>query len=420
MIISILTGGSRGDVQPYIALGKGLQKAGYGVKLIASDDFEVLVKESGLEFASTGFSVKSVLDSDEWRATAEKGNFLTIVSKMQKEMKRQAQTLASSLPDLLEGTDYMLTGVGGLGGGFSLAEKLNIPYIQAYVFPITPTTAYASPLTPNLPFGTVLNPFSFRVLRQMLWMSTRSADVETRRIFSMKKSPLLAPFGKLEKQPTIYGYSQHILPAPADWRSNHHVTGYWFLDESSDWTPPADFIDFMNAGEKPVYIGFGSMLNKNPEQVAEIVLDALEMSGQRGVISSGWGGISQSDLPETVHMISSMPHSWLFPRMKAVVHHGGAGTTAAGVRAGVPSIIVPFMGDQGFWGRKLADLGVGTQPIPRKQLTTNRLAHAIEQAVSDTIMQQKASELGAKIHNEDGIANAVNIINEIIGQPTAM
>ncbi len=415
MMIAIVTGGSRGDVQPYIALGKGLKEAGYQVKLIASQDFETLVTDAGLTFCSTGFSVESVLRRDDWRAVTERGNFLQIVSKMQQEMKHHSRNLAKIMPDFLQGTDWIITGVAGLGGAFSIAEKLNIPVIQAYVFPVTPTREYASPLTPRLPLGTFLNSPSFRVLQQMLWQSTRSADVETRRILAMEKASFWGPFQKFHRQraPIIYGYSRHVVPKPADWDTHHHVTGYWFLNEASHWTPPPEFVEFLNNGEAPVYIGFGSMVNKNPQQVVETVIEALTISGQRGVLAAGWDGIQQGDLPDNIYMISSMPHDWLFPRMKAVVHHGGAGTTATGLRAGVPSIIVPFMGDQAFWGHRIAALGVAPQPIPRNQLTAQRLGLAIEQALSDVNMQQKARDLGGKIREEGGITNAVDIVNRI-------
>jgi sterol 3beta-glucosyltransferase len=171
---------------------------------------------------------------------------------------------------------------------------------------------------------------------------------------------------------------------------------------------------FLDGGPPPVYIGFGSMGGRNPEQAGAIALEALAQSGQRGIVASGWGGIKTSDVPANVHLISAIPHRWLFPRMAAVVHHGGAGTTAAGLAAGVPNIIVPFMGDQPFWGKRVADLGVGPAPIARKQLTTQRLAEAIKQATSDAVMRQRAHDLGQKICAEDGVANAVEFVGRFL------
>jgi sterol 3beta-glucosyltransferase len=172
-------------------------------------------------------------------------------------------------------------------------------------------------------------------------------------------------------------------------------------------------IDFIDAGSPPIYIGFGSMSSRNPLEVANLVVKALELSKQRGIILSGWGGLQKADLPESVFIVDSVPFSWLFPRVGAVVHHGGAGTTAFVLRTGIPSIIVPFFADQPFWGHLVAKLGVGPKPIPRKKLTAKRLANAIDLAIADQMMRQHAADLGSKIKAEDGIQRAAKIIQQI-------
>jgi sterol 3beta-glucosyltransferase len=413
MNISIIAGGTRGDVQPYIALGKGLKDAGYSVRVLTSDDFETLVTSAGLEFRSTGTSIEAMLQSPEWRKVTEGGNFLAILSRMTSEMKRRAHELTRNLPQLYEGTELIITGMGGMGGTFSIAEKRGIPVILAYPFPFTPTSAFASPIMPRS-LGGMLNRLSFHAMRQAFWQSTRIGDTTVRKELGMPKASFWGPFRALKQKqtPVLYGYSPHVLPRPDDWDADTTITGYWFLDAAADWTPPAGLTDFLSAGKPPVYIGFGSMGSKSPEEVTHTTLKALALSGQRGVLASGWGGMSQADLSETVHMIASAPHSWLFPQMAAVVHHGGAGTTAAGLRAGVPSIIVPFFGDQPFWGRRVAKLGVGPNPIPRQRLTAERLAEAITQSVSDQAMRQRAADLGAKIRAEDGVGQAVSVIQQ--------
>jgi UDP:flavonoid glycosyltransferase YjiC (YdhE family) len=208
----------------------------------------------------------------------------------------------------------------------------------------------------------------------------------------------------------LYGFSHAVIPPAADWGANVHVTGYWFLDRSESWTPPPALADFLAAGPPPVYLGFGSMSTQKPRETADLVLAALSKAGQRGIILSGWGGMTASDLPGTVFPLASAPFTWLFPRMAAVAHHGGAGTTAQGLRAGVPSIVIPFFGDQPFWGARVRALGAGPAPIPRKKLTVERLAEAIEQAVSDQGMRAKAAAIGAKIRAEDGVACAAQIV----------
>ncbi len=417
MKISVIASGSRGDVQPYVALGTGLKMAGHEVRIVTSDDFVRLVEEAGLEFCSMGHGVEALLQGEEWRSVTEGGNFLTILAQMNREMKKHADRMAQQMPTLIEGSDLVLGGVGGLGGAFAAAEKVGIPILQAYLFPLTPTNAFSAPLTPTLPLAALNRP-SFALMRLALWQTVQQPDAVTRKLLGMARTPFWGPFGDLTKRriPTLYGYSCHVLPKPADWDERTHVTGYWFLDAPATWTPPADLLAFLDAGAPPVYIGFGSMGSRNPQEAADMALRALEQSGQRGVIASGWGGLHKEDLPSNVYMLSSIPHSWLFPRIAAVVHHGGAGTTAAGLRAGVPSIVIPFMGDQPFWGHQVARLGVGSAPIPRKKLTAEALAKAITQTVTDEGLRKRAAELGEKIRTEDGVANAVELVGRYAGQ----
>jgi UDP:flavonoid glycosyltransferase YjiC (YdhE family) len=217
--------------------------------------------------------------------------------------------------------------------------------------------------------------------------------------------------------PVLYGFSPSVLPPPPDWSSEVHVTGYWFLDPPEDWTPPSRLVAFLEAGPPPLYIGFGSMGSRDPQKTSQLVLEALAPAKQRAVILSGWGGLETADLPAHAIAVDSVPFSWLFPRCAAVVHHGGAGTTAAGLRAGVPSVVIPFFGDQPFWGRHVAELGVGPAPIPRRKLTAERLARTIEIAVGDAGMRRRAAELGTAIRAEDGVAQAVALVTALPQRP---
>jgi sterol 3beta-glucosyltransferase len=412
MKMTLVTAGSRGDVQPYIALGKGLKEAGHDVTVLATDDFEDLTTEAGLTFHSTGVSVQAIMQNDEWQDRMESGNFLAIQMQMREELKRFASKMTPAMIDGCTGADLVIGGLGGIAGGFSVAEKLGIPIVEAHVLPIVPTGEFPSPITPGLRFGSLVNRLSFHVARQVMWHSFRVADVTTREHLNMESASFWGPYRSLNQRqiPALYGYSRHVLPRPADWSDRHHITGYWFLDAAGDWSPPDELLNFLEAGLPPVYIGFGSMRSENPKAAGRIALEALEKSGQRGVIASGWGGLTSDTLPDNVFAVGSLPHSWLFPQMAAVVHHGGAGTTAAGLRAGVPSILVPFMGDQPFWGKRVHEMGAGTEPIPRKQLTADNLADAITEAVSNRTMQQKAAALGQNIEREDGVSQAVQLI----------
>ncbi len=414
MRIVLIAPGSRGDVQPYIALGKGLQNAGHTVRLVSHSNFESLVTSYGLEFWSFGNDVKDAVETSEMRELTEKGNFLLLIAKMAKEAQREALRFAEGGLRAAQGMDLVLAGIGGLYIGTAIAEKADIPLVQAYVVPFTPTRELSSVLTPKLP--TFLNRFSHQLTRQLMWQGFRSADtIARKKVLNIPAAPLLGPYNSKSTQdmPILYGFSSSVIPAPSDWIGNTHITGYWFLEEADDWQPPTALVDFLRSGAPPVYIGFGSMSNRNPEQTADLVIQALVQTNQRAILLSGWSGLQKADLPESIFMIDSVPHSWLFPRVSAVVHHGGASTTAAGLHAGVPSVIIPFFGDQPFWGQRIADLGVGSKPIPRKKLSAERLAHAIREVVTNEVMRQRAAELGKKIQTENGIKSAVEIIEQL-------
>jgi len=414
MRIAIIAPGSRGDVQPYIALGKGLQNAGHYVRLVSHSNFEPLIQSYGLEFWSFGNDVQEAVENSEMRELTEKGNFLLLMAKMAKEAQREALRFAEGGLLAAQGMDIVLVGIGGVFIGTAIAEKLELPLVQAYVFPFTPTREFSSVLTPKLP--KVLNRFSHQIARQLMWQGFRSADtIARKKVLNLPAAPFLGPFGSKSTQnmPILYGFSPSVIPSPSDWNDNTHITGYWFVEEADDWQPPAALLDFLQLGSPPVYIGFGSMSSRNPEQTADLIIQALERTNQRAILLSGWSGLQKENVPDSIFMIDSVPHSWLFPRVSAVIHHGGASTTAAGLRAGVPSVVIPFFGDQPFWGQRVADLGVGTKPIPRKRLTAERLADAIHEAVTDETIRQRAAELGKQIQAENGIESAAEIISQL-------
>jgi sterol 3beta-glucosyltransferase len=415
MRIAIIAMGSRGDVQPYLALGKGLKAAGHFVRLITHENFEHLVTSHGLEFCPVKGNVQEVVESPEIRKLLEQGNFLAINKYTAKIVQDISIDWARDGLAACQGMDLIIAGVGGLYLAISLAEKLNIPFLQAYIFPFTPTKAFPAVLLPQSisKLGGTVNRLSHHLFRQIMWQGFQKADrLARQQVLNLPPAPFWGSYNSpiLREYPTLYGFSPSVIPQPADWH-NTQVTGYWFLDESADWTPPAALSKFLASGAPPVYIGFGSMGSRNPLATADLVLAAIERTGQRAILQSGWGGLMNTNLPEHVLMVDSIAHSWLFPRMAAVVHHGGAGTTAAGLRAGVPSIVIPFFGDQLFWGQRAEKLGVGTAPIPRKKLTVENLAQAIDRAVTDPVMRQRAANLGAKIQVEDGIASAVALVD---------
>lgn len=417
MRIAMIALGSQGDVQPYIALGKGLKAAGHAVRLLTHENYAELVSAHGLEFCLMPGDVQELIESQEMRDLLARGNFLEITARTAKEAQQAAVHWAQAGLVACQDMDLLVAGVGGLNLAIALAEKFAIPLVQAYVFPFTPTTAFPGVLFPRLiaRFGGWVNWLSHQLVRQILWQGARTGDTLARKqILNLPAPPLFGSYQStcLDRYPILYGFSPCVIPKPADWH-NTQVTGYWFLDAAPHWTPPAALLEFLENGSPPVYVGFGSMGSRDPKETAELVLSAIERSQQRAILLAGWGGLRTENLPNHIYLVDSIPHAWLFPRVAAVVHHGGAGTTAAGLRAGVPTIVIPFFGDQRFWGQRVASLGVGTEPIPRKQLTAQRLAQAIQTAVTDPTIRQRASNLGGKIQAEDGIANAVTTIQNI-------
>jgi UDP:flavonoid glycosyltransferase YjiC (YdhE family) len=311
--------------------------------------------------------------------------------------------------------DIIISGLGGILVGASVAEKLGLSLIQAYNVPLTPTAAFPGVLVPWLsvwPYS-ISHRLSHWLTRQVVWQTARFAGNRARiEQLGLPSAPLAGMFDSeiFRSGPVLYGFSPTILPRPADWEDRIHVTGYWFADEPDSWVPPPELLEFLQSGPTPVYVGFGSMSSEKPREMMRVILDALAMHRRRAVVHSGWAGLASTCLPKNVLVIGSVPHSWLFPRVSVIVHHGGAGTTAAAIRAGVPSVVVPFHGDQPFWADLTDRLGVGTKPIPRRRLTAGRLATAIETALEDDALRRRAAELGDRVRKEDGVAKAVKII----------
>jgi sterol 3beta-glucosyltransferase len=416
MKILILTVGSRGDVQPYIALGAGLQAAGHSVTLATLEAFAPLVAEHGLGFRPLRGEFLELLQTAEGKAAiVGKGNPLALLRQV-KPMLRRMLDDALAVSSEAELVIYHPKALGG----YSLAEKLGVPGILALPLPLySPTAAFPSPILPVDNLGPALNRLSHAAIVKLTSASVRGVVNRWRK--EVLGLPPAIDELHLHGQPVLrlYGYSPTVLPTPQDWDSTSVATGYWFLNRVRNWEPPASLESFLNAGPPPVYVGFGSMPTQDAMRTTRIVLAALEQAGQRGLLASGWGGLAAAELPAHVYMLAEAPHDWLFPRMAAVVHHGGAGTTAAGLRAGVPSVICPFFGDQPFWGRRVWMLGAGPRPLPQRRLTVETLSAAMRAAVSDPTLRERAARLGKTIRAEDGIGEAIAQIEAYVGRVCA-
>ncbi len=414
--ISILTTGTRGDTQPYIALGLALQKRGHRVRLAAFENYGEWVKGFGLEFYPIKGDVSQVMASGDVQHAMNADNPLKVALSFNK-LKALVPDLSEDFFNACTGADAIVYHPGAAIGYFA-AQHFGIPSVMATPFPMTPTREYPSLIFYDSPrLGGISNRLSHKMFQQVMWMaSSNNVKKFWIRKFGRVPANFGCPFDRqtTHRLPTVISCSKYVFPTPRDWPAHVYNTGYWFLDEEPDWKPPEDLLAFLCGGPPPVYVGFGSTGDTRlAAETTTLVIDALKKAGKRGVLATGWGGMANTDLSlQDIFLLKSAPHSWLFPQMAAVVHHGGAGTTAAGFRAGVPSIIIPASNDTFAWGRRVQELGVG-RTIPRKKLTTQNLADAIEAAGTPEI-QRAARELGDKIKSETGAENAARIISDCL------
>ena len=395
--------GSRGDIQPYVVLGKGLRRTGHKVRFITFESFVAFVEQADLEFYPIRGDARALV-------MAAGANMLALVRSFGSLAEGYAQDLGALIPKLKE-TELLINQLPMGLYGYDLAEKLGVPMLAASVIPLTRTRATPMVRFPTLPIPGY-NLLTYKVSEQLGWqMFRRPINQWRRQELNLHPIPFLGYFDQLgsERIPVLNGFSPQVVPRPDDWSDHVHVTGYWY-PEDEDWQAPDELRTFIESGNPPVFIGFGSMPVSNPEQTTKIVLEALRRCGQRCILHTGWAGIGEGRLPDNVFKIKYAPYSWLFPRMAMVIHHGGSGTTAFGLRAGVPSLLVPFVFDQFYWGRRVEDLGVGPKPIPFDRLSIEGLAEAITIGTSDQEMRQRAAELGRKLRAEDGIGRAVEVI----------
>lgn len=404
-------------MHPHVALGVGLRAAEHAVRVATSPEFEDLVRANGLDFVSVGGDPRRVLESAAGRLWTESGrNPVAFVRRFTALFGPILDEALRRFPAACEGSDLLvLWGLGLLG--WNVAERDSIPFAIAAPLPIGRTRAMPNPLAiADRSLGGPLNALSWRALEQAMWQPLRGiVDRWRREQLGLGPAPFFGIEGSFydprgPRAPFINGYSAAVVPRPSDWPAWHHVTGYWALPRNAAAVLPPALEDFLRSGSAPVCVGFGDMVPRDPERLTAIVLDAIRRAGVRAVLLGGWAGLGRDVAADGVFVIDAVPHEVLFPRVAAVVHHGGAGTVAAGLRAAAPSVVVPFQGDQPFWGARIARLGAGPRPIPYRRLDADGLARAIHLAVTDRSMRSRAAEIGERIRAEDGVATAVRVL----------
>jgi sterol 3beta-glucosyltransferase len=416
MKIAILTYGSRGDVQPFLALAIGLQKAGHDVTLAGPHRFAEFSGAWGVPFMPLAGDPEEI--SKIINAAGE--NTFRMVKGMQEYIFSIAPQVVHDALTASAGAELLVHSFLFTTGAHSFAREMGIPDVSVQIFPMfAPTRAFPNVAMPGMPHGG-LSYFSHWFATQVFWYGGNSGYNKLRRR-SADNLParLYWPFTPTSDRPLtplLFAYSPIVLPRPADWTApSIHVTGYFFLDGGDNYQPPDVLRDFLASGEAPVCISFGSMINREAEHVHGIMREALTRTHQRGIFLTGWAGAFTAEAGEDLLCIDEAPHDWLFPRCKTILHHGGAGTTAAGLRSGRPNVIVPHTADQPFWGKRVAAIGAGPDPIPIKRLTVQRLVTALMQT-EDPAIRACAQETGRLIQQEDGVGEAVRII-ESIRQP---
>lgn len=415
--ITILTIGSRGDIQPFCALALGLIAKGYSVTLAASVNFTDFAKELDIPFVPIAGDFKQLLSTPAGLALLQ-GN--TNVTLMDDELRWQQRLDAWNA---CQGSDLLI--LAPLAAwGYHFAEALNIPAILVTPIPIATTRSY-----PFLKFADAspgklagyFNVFTYRLVEFLSWQKSRVLTNRFRQ--DVLQLPPLSRLGAryrrnspphLSPLPVLNCYSQAVLPPSPDWHSHVHQGSSLFLDDSMPYQPSPELQKFLEAEPKPFYIGFGSMMACNPEMIVDAIINALHQTGQRAIFCTGWGGFTTSNLPDFLYVTQEVPHDWLFTRVIAAIHHGGSGTTAATLKAGTSSIVVPFFADQPAWGKRLEHLGLAPSPIPFAELTAETLAARIQTIIDTPSMQQKAKDLSQHIQSEDGVAMAIEVIERYL------
>jgi UDP:flavonoid glycosyltransferase YjiC (YdhE family) len=422
--VAIAAIGTMGDVQPFVALAVALRKRGYSVVLCTTGDFEEFVTNHEIEFHNLGSDIQAFIRQSQFDNAMSK-NLLLYAPKLLRDGQNILKVACRELWAAAQGADAIVFHQT-TNFAVDIAEALDVPAIMTAFQPINPTGEFPHFAYDGPPLDPLFNRISLDPLFNRLSYVIQAAqqsyydfprDRMRAKLLGLRsrKRSGFSKNSRGERIPALHAYSPTVSPRPGDWPESTIVTGFWRLDDTTDWEPDEEFQKFLAAGEKPIYLGFGSM-PWGAARNTEIILKALQIWGGRVVIGRGWGGVRAEDLPASVHSIGKAPHSKLFEQVKAVVHHGGAGTMHTGLYAGKPTFVVPQFFDQPYWGRRVFELGCGPPPVRLRKLTPSILAAALDELSTDKSYEVAALELREKLLLEDGTGLAVDIIEETIAE----
>lgn len=412
MHITMISIGSTGDVRPYLLLGRELRSRGHEVTLCAFAAFEDMAISEGIRFCPLSGDVHTMIEN-----MMNGSQFMTSLNKLRLMLKPILRPFLDDLMRSCEGAEAI---IGTYFGAVlpSIAEKFGVPFIQTHYYPMDMNDSVPISSAPGLRAGRMWNRITYRVGNLII------SSIESYYLASWRQEQGMSPRKLSDKPiyeigghqvPILYAMSPLLMPRPCAWDENIRMTGFWVDTDSRDFTPPESLTEFLSSGETPVYIGFGSMVRGDMGKTLHIVLEALRRSGLRAVLSKGWG-VDSFVCDKNIYLADYLPHDWLFERVSAVVHHGGAGTTAAGVLAGKPTLVIPFGGDQPFWAARVRDLGVGPPPIRREALTVRRLTRALKDITTTRRYVVAAEELSERLRLENGTIRAADIIEQEVGK----
>ncbi|MFD9734931.1 glycosyltransferase [Umezawaea sp. NPDC059074] len=409
MRIALLTIGSRGDVQPFVVLGAELRGRGHEPVLVSGADFRGMAERAGIGFRALDTigtdHATSVLTDPGVRAALRKGPSLyRMAAAVPRPPRADRRALTDELVAATEGVDMIvnttLTRIGAL-------TRSTAPWCSVASWPITATATWPAMGAPALPLGGRYNRLTHQASSALEWLLYRPEVNAGRAAAGLPKFGLGSPFrddGVV--RPILYQFSPHVFPPPPDWPARCHVTGYWSDDVR--WDQPAELTEFVERGEPPLVAAFGSAWLVGGETLLAASVAAAAETGRRLVVVGGPVG----DLPDHVDAIrsESADFTWLLPRAAAVLHHGGQGTTAAVVSAGVPQVIVPTYADQPMWAARMAALGVAAPPVPYSRLTASSLAAAVRAAVDDPAIADRAFALAGAVRGDRGVREAADVV----------
>lgn len=419
MRIAIVAIGSWGDVGPLIALGAGLAGAGYRVVLVTHAAYAPDAGRAGIDFAPLSGDPVAIPQDEDGRQWLESGgnglrfaaHLTRIARPLLRAVLREAHAACRSCAAVLH-TPFASFAA-------HVAESLQLPGIVVGQQPVTRTGAWPAFLVPHgvRRLGRFGNRLSYRVMEQALWLPYRSRYRRWRRSVGLPGAGPFGPAGRLYtgRVPVLYGFSPLVVPPPADWPAWHHATGYWPPPPRDSFRRADDRVAaFLRAGPPPVFVGFGSMTARDPARVLAQIVAALRRTGRRGLLATAAGALPPRLQGADVLAAEGFSHARALPGVAAAVHHGGAGTVAAGLTAGVPAVVVPFFADQFFWGRRVAALGAGPAPLPMAELDAARLAGRLRAVLASRSMRERAAEMGSRLRAEDGVAAAVRLIDRYL------